>query len=59
MEGAPVYDIRVFELLPLKVKVTALSDYEILFGDEPSISEYFYRFRKQWEDQKRRILSGY
>ncbi|MBS1263775.1 MAG: hypothetical protein MAG715_00966 [Methanonatronarchaeales archaeon] len=60
MGKAPrIYDVRVFELLPLKVRATAMSDYEVLFGEEPEISEYFYWFRKRWEDQKRRILSGY
>lgn len=54
-----VYDLRVFELLPLKVKATLMADYEVLFGDGPEISEYLYRFRKRWEDQKRRIMAGY
>lgn len=55
----PVYDIRIFELLPLKVKASVMSDYVVLYGDEPEISEYFYMYRKLWDDQKRRILEGY
>ncbi len=51
----PIYDVRVFELLPLKVKASVFSDYIVLFGDEPEISEYFYRWRKMWDDMKHRI----
>ena len=55
----PVYDIRIFELLPLKLKASAVSDYLVLYGDELEISEYFYHYRKQWNDQKHRIIGGY
>lgn len=55
----PTYDIRVFELLPLKLKASALEDYRVLYGDELEISEYFYQYRKLWSDQKHRILGGY
>lgn len=55
----PVYDIRIFELLPLKVKASLMSDYSVLYGDELELSEYFYQFRKEWDDQKHRILGGY
>lgn len=55
----PVYDIRIFELLPLKLKASAMGDYLVLYGDELEISEYFYHYRKQWEDQKHRIIGGY
>ena len=54
-----LYDIRVFELLPLKVKASVMKNYIVLFGDKGEISEYFYYYRKLWEDQKRRILEGY
>ncbi|MEM0335837.1 MAG: nucleotidyltransferase domain-containing protein [Thermofilum sp.] len=51
----PIYDVRVFELLPLKVKASIIDDYIVLFGDELEISEYFYYWRKVWEDAKHRI----
>jgi hypothetical protein len=57
--GGQLYDLRVFELLPLKVKATLMSDYLVLFGDELEISEYFYDYRREWDDQKYRILDGY
>lgn len=58
-KARPIYDIRVFELLPLKLKATLMSSYLVLFGDELEISEYFYEYRKQWDDQKHRIMGGY
>ncbi|AIY90670.1 nucleotidyltransferase domain-containing protein [Geoglobus acetivorans] len=51
----PIYDLRVFELLPIKVKASVMSDYIVLFGDELEISEYFYHWRKMWNDVKHRI----
>jgi hypothetical protein len=55
----PVYDIRIFELLPLKLKASAMSDYLVIYGEEVGISEYFYPYRKEWNDQKHRIIGGY
>uniref|UniRef100_A0A7C3RCT3 Nucleotidyltransferase domain-containing protein n=1 Tax=Archaeoglobus fulgidus TaxID=2234 RepID=A0A7C3RCT3_ARCFL len=49
------YDLRVFELLPIKIKASVMDDYTVLFGDELEISEYFYQWRKMWEDVKHRI----
>lgn len=37
----PLYDIRIFELLPLRVKASLMSDYVVVYGDELEISEYF------------------
>lgn len=54
-KARPIYDVRVFELLPLKVKASVFSNYIVLFGDELEISEYFYFWRKMWEDVKHRI----
>lgn len=51
----PPYDLRVFELLPIKVKASVMNDYIVLFGDELEISEYFYHWRKIWDDMKYRI----
>lgn len=50
-----VYDLRIFELLPLKVKASVMEDYTVVFGDEIEISEYFYYWRKLWNDVKHRI----
>lgn len=58
-KASPVYDIRIFELLPLRLKASLMDDYQVLFGDELEISEYFYYFRKLWSDQKHRIIGGY
>lgn len=54
-KAKPIYDVRVFELLPLKVKASVMENYIVLFGDELEISEYFYHWRKMWEDVKHRI----
>jgi len=43
------YEIKIFELLPLYLKTDIINNYHVLFGDEPSISEYFFTFRKIWK----------
>ena len=58
-KAPPIYDIRIFELLPLMVKASIMDDYRVLFGDGPEISYYFYQYRKVWDDCKHRILEGY
>ncbi len=50
-----VYDIRVFELLPLKIKASVMGNYIVLYGKLPEISEYFYHYRKLWDDCKHRV----
>ncbi|MFA4934893.1 MAG: nucleotidyltransferase domain-containing protein [Candidatus Methanoperedens sp.] len=56
MGKAPdVYDIKVFELLPLRIKASVIQRYEVVFGNRHDISEYFYNFRKLWNDVKHRI----
>ncbi len=52
---SPIYDVRVFELLPIRVKASVIGGYLVLFGSEPDISEYFYSWRKTWEEVRRRI----
>ena len=52
------YDLRVFELLPIYIQISIISNYKVIFGDPLEISEYFYSFRKIWEDCKHRILSN-
>lgn len=49
------YDIRIFELLPLHIKASLIQNYEVIFGNRVDISEYFYDFRKGWNDMKYRF----
>ncbi|GEM_PF-3188539 len=42
-KARPIYDIGIFELHPLKVKATIMSDYIALLGDELEI-RYWYSF---------------
>ena len=50
-----VYDIKIFELLPLTIKISIINNYKVIFGNSPDVSEYFYFYRKLWNDQKHRI----
>ncbi|MGV9197936.1 MAG: nucleotidyltransferase domain-containing protein [Promethearchaeia archaeon] len=51
-------DLRVFELLPIYIQISIVENYQVIFGDILEISEYFYKFRKKWDDCKHRILSN-
>ena len=49
------YDVRVFELMPLYLKAEVVEKGEIIYTkDIFKLYEYFYYFRKIWDDQKRR-----
>ncbi len=50
-----VYDIKIFELLPLRIKASAMRKFDVVFGNRLDISEYFYGYRKLWNDVKHRI----
>ena len=52
------FDVRVFELFPIYIQISIIQHYEVIFGDPLEISEYFYEFRKKWDDCKYRILSN-
>ena len=52
------FDVRVFELFPIYIQISIIENYKVLFGDILEISEYFYSFRKKWDDCKHRILSN-
>ena len=52
------YDIRIFELFPIYIQISIIENYKVIFGDILEISEYFYSFRKKWDDCKHRILSN-
>jgi len=49
------YDMKVFEHLPLTLKMEVIENHKILLGDEVEISWYFRRFRKLWGDMEHRI----
>lgn len=51
----PRYDIKIFELMPLTIKISIINNYKLIFGNGLDISEYFYFYRKLWDDQKHRI----
>ena len=49
------YDVRVFELMPLYLKAEVVEKGEIIYTKNIfKLYEYFYYFRKIWDDQKRR-----
>ncbi len=49
------YDVRVFELMPLYLKAEVVENGEIIYTKNIfKLYEYFYYFRKIWEDQKHR-----
>jgi uncharacterized protein len=54
----PTYELHIFELLPLKIQRSVFSKYIVIAGDHLAISEYFYGYRKIWEDCKHRILEN-
>lgn len=49
------YDVRIFEDLPLHIKMNVIEFNEEVYTKDPyGLYEYFYIFRKFWEDQARR-----
>lgn len=49
------YDIKIFELMPLYLKIEVIENHNILYAkDVHELYEYFYFFRKLWNDQKHR-----
>lgn len=52
------FDLKVFELLPLEIKASIIQNHQVLFGNHLEISEYFYHFRKLWEDVKPRFMAN-
>lgn len=49
------YDVKIFEELPLHVKMDIIKNHKTVFGDEVELSYYFYSFRKEWRDVEPRI----
>lgn len=52
------YDIKVFELLPLYIKMGLIRHHDVIVGNELNISEYFYQFRRLWQDMEHRIVEN-
>ena len=49
------YDLRVFEILPLHIKMAVIEEGIVLWSrDVLELYEYFYPFRREWDDQKHR-----
>ncbi len=49
------YDVCVFELLPLFIKIDVINNHIILYTrDKLELYEYFYHYRKLWKDQEYR-----
>ncbi|MEW5896249.1 MAG: nucleotidyltransferase domain-containing protein [Nanoarchaeota archaeon] len=52
------YDVKMFELLPLEIKISLIGNYKVIYGDALEISEYFYHFRKLWKDVSKRYYEN-
>lgn len=49
------YDVRVFQELPLYIKIQVIENGELLYSaNELDLYEHFYLYRKLWNDQKHR-----
>jgi hypothetical protein len=49
------YDVRLFELLPLYLKMEVIEDGKVIHARNMyELYEYFFSFRKLWDDQKER-----
>lgn len=57
-EFSDTYDIKIFELLPLSIKIEVIENYKVVFGNPLEISEYFYHYRSIWKDMIHRIESN-
>ena len=46
------YDVRIFEELPLYIKIGIIKKHIVIFSRSiPELSYYFYHYRKLWQDQ--------
>jgi hypothetical protein len=46
------YDIRIFEQMPLFMRIGVIENGEVIYAKNLSeLNEYFYFFRKLWQDQ--------
>lgn len=53
-----LYQIKIFELLPLQIKANIIDNFIVLYGNRIDLSEYFYHYRKLWQDMKHRYYSN-
>jgi len=49
------YDIKIFESLPLHVKIDIIKNHIVIYGDEMELSAYFYFFRNLWKEMEYRM----
>lgn len=51
------YEVRIFELMPLYMKMAVIEEGVVICSrDVPDLYEYFYPFRRVWDDQKHRQM---
>ena len=51
------YEVRIFEMLPLHIKIAVIEEGVVLHSrDDLELWEYFSPFRREWEDQKHRHM---
>lgn len=51
------YDIRIFEELPLYIKMNIINNHKLIFAkDTGKLYEYFYFYRKLWSNQAVAIM---
>lgn len=51
------YEVRIFEMLPLHIKMAVIDEGVVLHSrDDLELWEYFSPFRREWEDQKHRHM---
>ena len=51
------YEVRIFEMLPLHIKIAVIDEGVVLHSrDDLQLWEYFCPFRREWEDQKHRHM---
>jgi len=49
------YDIHIFEELPLYIQMNIIKHHKIIYtADKYGMYEYFFKYRKLWDDQKHR-----
>lgn len=49
------YDVRIFEDLPLYIKIRVMESNEVIYEKDPyELHEYFYFIQRLWEDQAKR-----
>lgn len=50
--NANKYDVRIFEELPLYIKIEIINTHKVIFSENiQELYYYFYHFRKIWNDQ--------